>query len=180
VQELEVHAAWWIRGRRRKLAGPQHHAPLSDARCFRVPVCAVLLRFCTAGAKRRRPEKIPMAQVESAFATRGASGDPHVIMSAAIPCSCRTALDEICKRLRRFPIWRCLRIGAGSPAPPERVTPELCESSRSTSALHQYALQPPPRADPAAVQALGYARRRKGSAGLPDRALKGVNGDPGS
>src|SRR2546427_5787288 len=93
------------------------------------PVCASYCRFCTRRRKVGDPEKIPMAQLESAFQ----SLEEHrkirdVIMSGGDPPPpSDRRIDEICKRLRSIPHLEILRIGSRVPCHlPERVTPELC------------------------------------------------------
>src|SRR6184192_3330861 len=124
-------------------------------------VCAAYCRFCTRRRKVGDPEKIPMAQLESAFRYL----EEHV---------------ELCKRLRAIPHLEVIRIGSRVPCHlPERITPELCGILKQYHPLYiNTHFNHPDELTPAAVAALG----RLADAGVPlgcqTVLLKGVNDDP--
>jgi len=146
------------------------------------PVCASYCRFCTRRRKVGDPEKIPMAQLESAFSYLAAHPEIRdVIMSGGDPLLLSDRrLDEICARLRGIPHIEIIRIGSRVPCHlPERITPELCAILKQYHPLFiNTHFNHPAELTPAAVQALG----RLADAGIPlgcqTVLLKGVNDDP--
>jgi len=145
------------------------------------PVCASYCRFCTRRRKVGDPEKIPMAQLESAFRYLGEHTEIRdVIMSGGDPLLLSDRrIEEICGRLRAIPHLEILRIGSRVPCHlPERITPELCDILRRYHPLYiNTHFNHPRELTPAAVEALG----RLADAGIPlgcqTVLLKGVNDD---
>src|SRR5947207_5117844 len=143
------------------------------------PVCASYCRFCTRRRKVGDPEKIPMAQLESAFRYLGEHTEIRdVIMSGGDPLLLSDRrIDEICRRLRGIPHLEILRIGSRVPCHlPERITAELCGILKKYHPLYiNTHFNHPDELTPAAVQALG----RLADAGIPlgcqTVLLKGVN-----
>jgi lysine 2,3-aminomutase len=145
-------------------------------------VCASYCRFCTRRRKVGDPEKIPMAQFESAFLYLTehteirdvilSGGDPFLLSDRRI--------DELCARLRAIPHIEVIRVGTRIPCHlPERVTPELCAILQKYHPLYiNTHFNHPEELTPAAVHALG----RLADAGIPlgcqTVLLKGVNDDP--
>src|SRR5580765_8670254 len=145
------------------------------------PVCAAYCRFCTRRRKVGDPEKIPMAQLESAF--RYLAEHPEirdVIMSGGDPLLLSDRrIDEICKRLRAIPHLEVLRIGSRVPCHlPERVTPELCAILKRYHPLYITThFNHPDELTPAAVKALGMLADSGIPLGCQTVLLKGVNDD---
>ena len=146
------------------------------------PVCASYCRFCTRRRKVGDPEKIPMAQLESAF--RYLAEHPEirdVIMSGGDPLLLSDRrIDEICKRLRAIPHLEVLRIGSRIPCHlPERVTPELCAILKKYHPLYiNTHFNHPDELTPAAVQALGMLADAGIPLGRQTVLQRGVNDDP--
>ena len=146
------------------------------------PVCAAYCRFCTRRRKVGDPEKIPMAELESAFRYLEEHVEIRdVIMSGGDPLLLSDRrIDELCKRLRAIPHLEVLRIGSRVPCHlPERITPELCGILQRYHPLYiNTHFNHPDELTPAAVAALG----RLADAGVPlgcqTVLLKGVNDDP--
>ncbi|HEY7686569.1 MAG TPA: KamA family radical SAM protein [Gemmatimonadales bacterium] len=146
------------------------------------PVCASYCRFCTRRRKVGDPEKIPMAQLESAF--RYLAEHPEirdVIMSGGDPLLLSDRrLNELCARLRGIPHIEIIRIGSRVPCHlPERITPELCAILRQ---YHPFYINThfnhPDELTPAAVRALGMLADAGIPLGCQTVLLKGVNDDP--
>ncbi|HET7251277.1 MAG TPA: KamA family radical SAM protein [Gemmatimonadales bacterium] len=146
------------------------------------PVCASYCRFCTRRRKVGDPEKIPMAQLESAFRYLEEHGEIRdVIMSGGDPLLLSDRrLDEICARLRAIPHLEIIRIGSRVPCHlPERITPELCAILKQ---YHPFYINThfnhPDELTPAAVRALGMLADAGIPLGCQTVLLKGVNDDP--
>ena len=146
------------------------------------PVCASYCRFCTRRRKVGDPEKIPMAQLESAFQYLAAHPEIRdVIMSGGDPLLLSDRrLDEICARLRAIPHLEILRIGSRVPCHlPERITPELCTL---LAKYHPFYINThfnhPDELTPAAMRALGMLADAGIPLGCQTVLLKGVNDDP--
>jgi lysine 2,3-aminomutase len=146
------------------------------------PVCAAYCRFCTRRRKVGDPEKIPMAQLESAFRYLEEHTEIRdVIMSGGDPLLLSDRrLDEICARLRAIPHLEIIRIGSRVPCHlPERITPELCGILRK---YHPFYINThfnhPDELTPAAVHALGMLADAGIPLGCQTVLLKGVNDDP--
>src|SRR2546428_1120576 len=107
VQELEVHDGLvdsLDEDANSPVPNITHRYP--DRALFLVsPVCASYCRFCTRRRKVGDPEKIPMAQLESAFRYLGEHTEIRdVIMSGGDPLLLSDRrIDEICRRLRGMP-----------------------------------------------------------------------------
>src|SRR6059036_825350 len=146
------------------------------------PVCASYCRFCTRRRKVGDPEKIPMAQLESAFHYLEEHREIRdVIMSGGDPLLLSDRrIDEICKRLRAIPHLEVLRIGSRNPCHlPERVTPELCAILKKYHPLYiNTHFNHPDELTPAAVQALGMLADAGIPLGCQTVLLRGVNDDP--
>jgi len=146
------------------------------------PVCASYCRFCTRRRNVGDPEKLPMAQLESAF--RYLAEHPEirdVIMSGGDPLLLSDRrIDDICKRLRAIPHLEVLRIGSRIPCHlPERVTPELCAILKKYHPLYiNTHFNHPDELTPAAVQALGMLADAGIPLGCQTVLLRGVNDDP--
>lgn len=146
------------------------------------PVCAAYCRFCTRRRKVGDPEKIPMAQLESAFEYLTEHTEIRdVIMSGGDPLLLSDRrLNEICARLRAIPHIEIIRIGSRVPCHlPERITPELC------AILKQYHpcyinthFNHPDELTPAAIKGLGMLADAGIPLGCQTVLLKGVNDDP--
>ena len=145
------------------------------------PVCAAYCRFCTRRRKVGDPEKIPMAQLESAFRYLEEHVEIRdVILSGGDPLLLSDRrLDLILARLRAIRHLEVIRIGSRIPCHlPERITPELCDVLRK---YHPFYINThfnhPSELTPAAVAACG----RLADAGIPlgcqTVLLKGVNDD---
>jgi len=146
------------------------------------PVCASYCRFCTRRRKVGDPEKIPMAQLESAFRYLEEHTEIRdVIMSGGDPLLLSDRrLDEICARLRAIPHLEIIRIGSRVPCHlPERITPELCAILKK---YHPFYINThfnhPDELTPAAVHALGMLADAGIPLGCQTVLLKGVNDDP--
>jgi len=146
------------------------------------PVCASYCRFCTRRRKVGDPEKIPMAQLESAFRYLEEHTEIRdVIMSGGDPLLLSDRrLDEICSRLRAIGHLEIIRIGSRVPCHlPERITPELCAILKK---YHPFYLNThfnhPDELTPAAVHALGMLADAGIPLGCQTVLLKGVNDDP--
>jgi len=146
------------------------------------PVCASYCRFCTRRRKVGDPEKIPMAQLESAFRYLEEHSEIRdVIMSGGDPLLLSDRrLDEICTRLRAMPHLEIIRIGSRVPCHlPERITPELCAILRK---YHPFYINThfnhPDELTPAAVRGLGMLADAGIPLGCQTVLLKGVNDDP--
>jgi len=146
------------------------------------PVCASYCRFCTRRRKVGDPEKIPMAQLESAFRYLEEHTEIRdVIMSGGDPLLLSDRrLDEICARLRAIPHLEIIRIGSRVPCHlPERITPELCAILKK---YHPFYINThfnhPDELTPAAVKALGMLADAGIPLGCQTVLLKGVNDDP--
>jgi len=146
------------------------------------PVCASYCRFCTRRRKVGDPEKIPMAQLESAFRYLEEHSEIRdVIMSGGDPLLLSDRrLDEICARLRAIPHLEIIRIGSRVPCHlPERITPELCAILKK---YHPFYINThfnhPDELTPAAVKALGMLADAGIPLGCQTVLLKGVNDDP--
>ena len=146
------------------------------------PVCASYCRFCTRRRKVGDPEKIPLAQLESAFRYLEEHKEIRdVIMSGGDPLLLSDRrIDEICKRLRSIPHLEVLRIGSRVPCHlPERITPELCAILKK---YHPFYINThfnhPDELTPAAVKALGMLADAGIPLGCQTVLLKGVNDDP--
>jgi lysine 2,3-aminomutase len=146
------------------------------------PVCASYCRFCTRRRKVGDPEKIPMAQLESAFHYLEQHTEIRdVIMSGGDPLLLSDRrLDEICARLRAIPHLEIIRIGSRVPCHlPERITPELCAILKK---YHPFYINThfnhPDELTPAAVKALGMLADAGIPLGCQTVLLKGVNDDP--
>jgi lysine 2,3-aminomutase len=146
------------------------------------PVCASYCRFCTRRRKVGDPEKIPMAQLESAFRYLEEHNEIRdVIMSGGDPLLLSDRrLDEICARLRAIPHLEIIRIGSRVPCHlPERITPELCAILKQ---YHPFYINThfnhPDELTPAAVRALGMLADAGIPLGCQTVLLKGVNDDP--
>jgi lysine 2,3-aminomutase len=146
------------------------------------PVCAAYCRFCTRRRKVGDPEKIPMAQLESAF--RYLEGHPEirdVILSGGDPLLLSDRrIDELCRRLRTIPHIEILRIGSRVPCHlPERITPALCDLLRHYHPLYiNTHFNHPAELTPAAVRALGMLADAGIPLGCQTVLLRGVNDDP--
>lgn len=146
------------------------------------PVCASYCRFCTRRRKVGDPEKIPMAQLESAFRYLEEHTEIRdVIMSGGDPLLLSDRrLDEICARLRAIPHLEIIRIGSRVPCHlPERITPELCAILKK---YHPFYINThfnhPDELTPAAVRSLGMLADAGIPLGCQTVLLKGVNDDP--
>ena len=145
------------------------------------PVCASYCRFCTRRRKVGDPEKIPMAQLESAFRYLEEHTEIRdVIMSGGDPLLLSDRrLDEICARLRAIPHLEIIRIGSRVPCHlPERITSELCAILKK---YHPFYINThfnhPDELTPAAVHALGMLADAGIPLGCQTVLLKGVNDD---
>src|SRR6266567_4453930 len=146
------------------------------------PVCASYCRFCTRRRKVGDPDKIPLAQLESAFRYLGEHPEIRdVIMSGGDPLLLSDRrIDDICRRLRAIPHLEVLRIGSRVPCHlPERVTPELCGILTQYHPLYiNTHFNHPDELTPAAVRALGMLADAGIPLGCQTVLLKGVNDDP--
>jgi len=146
------------------------------------PVCASYCRFCTRRRKVGDPEKIPMAQLESAFRYLEEHTEIRdVIMSGGDPLLLSDRrLDEICARLRTIPHLEIIRIGSRVPCHlPERITPELCAILKKHHPLYiNTHFNHPDELTPAAVKALGMLADAGIPLGCQTVLLKDVNDDP--
>jgi len=145
------------------------------------PVCAAYCRFCTRRRKVGDPEKIPMAQLESAFRYLEEHVEIRdVILSGGDPLLLSDRrLDLILARLRTIKHLEVIRIGSRIPCHlPERITPELCNVLRK---YHPFYINThfnhPSELTPAAVHALGMLADAGIPLGCQTVLLKGVNDD---
>jgi len=145
------------------------------------PVCAAYCRFCTRRRKVGDPQKIPLAQLESAFRYLEEHHEIRdVIMSGGDPLLLSDRrIDEICKRLRAIPHLEVLRIGSRVPCHlPERITPELCGILKKYHPLYiNTHFNHPDELTPAAVQALAMLADAGIPLGCQTVLLRGVNDD---
>ncbi len=145
------------------------------------PVCASYCRFCTRRRKVGDPEKIPMAQLESAFRYLEEHKEIRdVIMSGGDPLLLSDRrIDDICRRLRSIPHLEVLRIGSRVPCHlPERITPELCAILKKYHPLYiNTHFNHPDELTPAAVKALAMLADAGIPLGCQTVLLKGVNDD---
>ena len=184
VQELEIHDGLvdsLAEDANSPVPNITHRYP--DRALFLVsPVCASYCRFCTRRRKVGDPEKIPIAQLESAFHYLEEHREIRdVIMSGGDPLLLSDRrIDEICKRLRAIPHLEVLRIGSRIPCHlPERVTPELCAILKKYHPLYiNTHFNHPDELTPPAVQALGMLADAGIPLGCQTVLLKGVNDDP--
>ncbi|HXG98582.1 MAG TPA: KamA family radical SAM protein [Gemmatimonadales bacterium] len=184
VQELEVHDGL-VDSLEEDANSPvpniTHRYP--DRALFLVsPVCAAYCRFCTRRRKVGDPEKIPLAQLESAFRYLEEHHEIRdVIMSGGDPLLLSDRrIDDICRRLRTIPHLEVLRIGSRVPCHlPERVTPELCGILKKYHPLYiNTHFNHPDELTPPAVRALGMLADAGIPLGCQTVLLKGVNDDP--
>src|SRR5687767_11109518 len=183
VQELEIHDGIvdsLAEDANSPVPNITHRYP--DRALFLVsPVCAAYCRFCTRRRKVGDPEKIPMAQLESAFRYLEEHQEIRdVIMSGGDPLLLSDRrIDDICKRLRTIPHLEVLRIGSRVPCHlPERVTPELCGILKKYHPLYiNTHFNHPDELTPAAVKALGMLADAGIPLGCQTVLLKGVNDD---
>jgi len=184
LQELEVHDGLvdsLAEDENSPVPNITHRYP--DRALFLVsPVCASYCRFCTRRRKVGDPEKIPMAQLESAFRYLEEHQEIRdVIMSGGDPLLLSDRrIDDICRRLRAIPHLEVLRIGSRVPCHlPERVTPELCAILKQYHPLYiNTHFNHPDELTPAAVQALGMLADAGIPLGCQTVLLRGVNDDP--
>src|SRR5690348_15463072 len=146
------------------------------------PVCATYCRFCTRRRKVGDPEKIPMSQLESAFAYLEQHTEIRdVIMSGGDPLLLSDRrIEDLCKRLRAIKHIEVIRIGSRVPCHlPERITPELCAILKK---YHPFYINThfnhPDELTPAAVKGLGMLADAGIPLGCQTVLLKGVNDDP--
>src|SRR6059036_1140876 len=184
LQELEVHDGIvdsLAEDANSPVPNITHRYP--DRALFLVsPVCAAYCRFCTRRRKVGDPQKIPLAQLESAFRYLEEHVEIRdVIMSGGDPLLLSDRrIEDLCKRLRAIPHLEVLRIGSRVPCHlPERITPELCAILKQYHPLYiNTHFNHPSELTPASVAALG----RLADAGVPlgcqTVLLKGVNDDP--
>src|SRR5438093_8069669 len=183
LQELEVHDGLvdsLAEDANSPVPNITHRYP--DRALFLVsPVCAAYCRFCTRRRKVGDPEKIPMAELESAFRYLEEHTEIRdVIMSGGDPLLLSDRrIDELCGRLRAIPHLEVIRIGSRVPCHlPERNTPEMRGILRQTYPITcNTHFNNPYDYTPSAVAALG----RLADAGVPlggqTVLLKGVTGD---
>ena len=184
LQELEVHDGLvdsLAEDANSPVPNITHRYP--DRALFLVsPVCAAYCRFCTRRRKVADPEKISLAELESAFHYLEEHVEIRdVIMSGGDPLLLSDRrIDEICRRLRAIPHIEIIRIGSRVPCHlPERITPALCAILKryhpiyiNTHFNHSLELTP------AAVKALGMLADAGIPLGCQTVLLKGVNDDP--
>jgi lysine 2,3-aminomutase len=146
------------------------------------PVCASYCRFCTRRRKVGDPEKIPMAQYESAFRYLEEHTEIRdVILSGGDPLLLSDRrLDELCRRLRTIRHIEIVRIGSRVPCHlPERITPELCAILKRYHPLYLNThFNHPDELTPAAVSALGLLADAGIPLGCQTVLLRGINDDP--
>jgi lysine 2,3-aminomutase len=183
LQELEVHDGLvdsLAEDENSPVPNITHRYP--DRALFLVsPVCASYCRFCTRRRKVGDPEKIPLAQLESAFRYLEEHHEIRdVIMSGGDPLLLSDRrIDDICKRLRAIPHLEVLRIGSRIPCHlPERITPALCAILKQYHPLYiNTHFNHPDELTPAAVKALGMLADAGIPLGCQTVLLKGVNDD---
>src|SRR5437773_3957715 len=138
LQELEVHDVLvdsLAEDANSPVPNITHRYP--DRALFLVsPVCAAYCRFCTRRRKVGDPEKIPMAQLESAFRYLEEHQEIRdVIMSGGDPLLLSDRrIDDICRRLRATPHLEVLRSGSRIPCPLREPRPR--ESSAILKHYH--------------------------------------------
>jgi lysine 2,3-aminomutase len=145
------------------------------------PVCAAYCRFCTRRRKVGDPEKIPLAQLESAFQYLEEHQEIRdVILSGGDPLMLSDRrLDLILGRLRSIEHLEVIRIGSRVPCHlPERITPQLCKVLKKHHPLYiNTHFNHPIELTPEAVKGLG----RLADAGVPlgcqTVLLEGINDD---
>jgi lysine 2,3-aminomutase len=145
------------------------------------PVCAAYCRFCTRRRKVGDPEKIPMAQFESAFAYLEEHEEIRdVILSGGDPLLLSDRrLDAILGRLRKIEHIQVIRIGSRVPCHmPERITDELCAViKRHHPIFINTHFNHPVELTPAAVKGLGKLADAGVPLGCQTVLLRGVNDD---
>ncbi len=145
------------------------------------PVCAAYCRFCTRRRKVGDPEKIPMAQLESAFQYLEEHREIRdVILSGGDPMLLSDRrLDAILTRLRKIPHLEILRIGSRVPCHlPERITPELCAILAKHHPFYiNTHFNHPAELTPAAIRSLGMLADAGIPLGCQTVLLRGINDD---
>ncbi|MGD2134647.1 MAG: KamA family radical SAM protein, partial [Gemmatimonadales bacterium] len=145
------------------------------------PVCAAYCRFCTRRRKVGDPEKIPLAQLESAFSYLEAHTEIRdVILSGGDPLLLSDRrLGLILGRLRSIPHIQIIRIGSRVPCHlPERITDGLCGVlSRHHPIYINTHFNHPVELTPAAVEGLGKLADAGVPMGCQTVLLRGVNDD---
>lgn len=145
------------------------------------PVCAAYCRFCTRRRKVGDPDKIRMADLESAFRyLEEHEGIRDVILSGGDPLLLSDRrLDLILGRLRKIPHLEIIRIGSRIPCHlPERITPELCKVLKKHHPLYiNTHFNHPAELTPAAVKGLGMLADAGVPLGCQTVLLEGVNDD---
>jgi lysine 2,3-aminomutase len=145
------------------------------------PVCASYCRFCTRRRKVGDPDKIPMSQLESAFAYLEEHAEIRdVILSGGDPLLLSDRrLDLILTRLRKIPHLEVIRIGSRVPCHlPERITPELCKVLHKHHPLYiNTHFNHPAELTPQAVKGLGMLADAGIPMGCQTVLLSGVNDD---
>jgi lysine 2,3-aminomutase len=145
------------------------------------PVCATYCRFCTRRRKVGDPEKIPLAQLESAFKYLEQHTEIRdVILSGGDPLLLSDRrLDQILTRLRKIRHLQIIRIGSRVPCHlPERITPELCAVLKKHHPLYiNTHFNHPVELTPAAAKGLGMLADAGVPLGCQTVLLKGVNDD---
>lgn len=145
------------------------------------PVCAAYCRFCTRRRKVGDPEKIPMAQLESAFAYLEEHGEIRdVILSGGDPLMLSDRrLNAILGRLRGIEHIQIVRIGSRIPCHlPERITDELCAVLQRHHPIYiNTHFNHPAELTPGAVEGLGKLADAGVPLGCQTVLLRGVNDD---
>ncbi|NIM49814.1 MAG: KamA family radical SAM protein [Gemmatimonadales bacterium] len=145
------------------------------------PVCAAYCRFCTRRRKVGDPQKIPMAQLESAFRYLEQHVEIRdVILSGGDPLLLSDRrLSLILGRLRKIKHLEVIRIGSRIPCHlPERITPALCKVLAKHHPLYiNTHFNHPAELTPAAVRALEMLADAGIPLGCQTVLLKGVNDD---
>src|SRR2546428_2527593 len=186
LQELEVHDGLvdsLAEDANSPVPNITHRYP--DRALFLVsPVCAAYCRFCTRRRKGGDPEKIPMAELESAFRYLEEHVEIRdVIMSGGDPLLLSDRrIDELCKRLPGIPHIEVIRIGSRVPCHlPERITPELCGILKQYHPLYiNTHFNHPDELTPAAVAALRPLPDAGGPLRCQTGLLNGRNRQPGA
>ncbi|MDH3455290.1 MAG: KamA family radical SAM protein [Gemmatimonadota bacterium] len=145
------------------------------------PVCAAYCRFCTRRRKVGDPEKIPMAQLESAFSYLEDHAEIRdVILSGGDPLLLSDRrLDLILGRLRKIKHIEVIRIGSRVPCHlPDRITPELCKVLRKHHPIYiNTHFNHPAELTADAVRGLGMLADAGVPLGCQTVLLAGVNDD---
>ncbi len=145
------------------------------------PVCASYCRFCTRRRKVGDPDKIPIAQLESAFQYLEEHSEIRdVILSGGDPLLLSDRrLDLILTRLRKISHIEIIRIGSRVPCHlPERITPELCKVLQKHHPLYiNTHFNHPAELTPQAVKGLGMLADVGIPLGCQTVLLAGVNDD---